>query len=172
MTEENGIPVRKRYSSRYDRFEGRFGPHRCGLCGAPLPPRRQKWCSKQCVDFIARLGYDWNVTRGTVIKRDKWTCRHCGRRDKKLTPKVVRTDVDYIWEGKPVYKTIGLPWVVDHIVPIALGGAEFDLTNLQLLCPDCNAEKTAQDHVEIAARRQEVKAQLALRGVVPLEKWS
>lgn len=172
MTEEDGIPGRTRYTSLYSRFEGRFGPRRCGLCGAPLPPRRQKWCSDRCVNFIGQLGHDWNRTRGLVIRRDKWTCKRCGRRDRKLSPEWVSTDVDYIWQGKPVYKRIDLPWVVDHIIPIALGGPEFDLTNLQLLCPQCNSEKTGADQVEIASRRRELERQAELRGVVRLEEFT
>ena len=33
---------------------------------------------------------------------------------------------------------------VDHIVPLAKGGAEFDLTNLELSCPKCNLKKGAK----------------------------
>ncbi len=36
-------------------------------------------------------------------------------------------------------------WVVDHKLPIAMGGPEFDLDNLQLLCDRCNKAKTAED---------------------------
>lgn len=42
--------------------------------------------------------------------------------------------------------------IVDHIVPLALGGADTD-ANKQSLCLACNREKTARDQAEITARR-------------------
>ena len=36
---------------------------------------------------------------------------------------------------------------VDHIVPLANGG-KTELTNLQLLCPKCNLQKSARDPVD------------------------
>lgn len=48
-------------------------------------------------------------------------------------------------------------FVADHILPIALGGPEFDLNNIQLLCEDCNKKKTAKDVVDIARRRKDIK---------------
>jgi len=35
--------------------------------------------------------------------------------------------------------------IADHIIPISLGGKEFEESNLQLLCSKCNKEKTARD---------------------------
>jgi len=33
---------------------------------------------------------------------------------------------------------------VDHIVPLAKGGEEFELNNLELSCPKCNLKKGAK----------------------------
>lgn len=33
---------------------------------------------------------------------------------------------------------------VDHIVPLAANGAEWDLNNLELSCPECNLKKGAK----------------------------
>lgn len=41
--------------------------------------------------------------------------------------------------------------MVDHIVPIADGGEKLDEDNLQSLCRDCHARKTADDLVKRAA---------------------
>ena len=41
--------------------------------------------------------------------------------------------------------------MVDHIVPIADGGEKLDEDNLQSLCQDCHARKTADDLVKRAA---------------------
>jgi len=48
-------------------------------------------------------------------------------------------------------------FIADHIVPIALGGPEFDLDNIQLLCDKCNKIKTAKDAADIAKRRKMIK---------------
>ncbi|BAD54879.1 hypothetical protein NFA_370 [Nocardia farcinica IFM 10152] len=34
---------------------------------------------------------------------------------------------------------------VDHVTPLARGGARYDWSNLQSLCHDCHTAKTAQD---------------------------
>lgn len=41
-------------------------------------------------------------------------------------------------------------WIVDHMLPIAMGGPEFDTDNLQLLCDRCNKLKTREDLAWIA----------------------
>ena len=33
---------------------------------------------------------------------------------------------------------------VDHIIPISAGGDEWDLSNLELSCPECNLKKGAK----------------------------
>jgi len=59
---------------------------------------------------------------------------------------------------RPKAELIGLERIYpDHIVPIALGGPEFDLNNVQLLCSECNKSKTARDAAEIAKRRKLIK---------------
>ena len=45
----------------------------------------------------------------------------------------------------------------DHIMPIALGGAEFDIDNIQTLCTDCHKEKTKIDIKNIAELRKILK---------------
>ena len=57
-------------------------------------------------------------TRFEVFKRDKFTCRYCG----KASPKVVLE--------------------VDHIVPIAAGGSDEEM-NLATSCWECNRGKAA-----------------------------
>ena len=44
--------------------------------------------------------------------------------------------------------------ILDHIVPIALNGAEFDEANLQILCLKCNKIKTREDYIKIAKLRR------------------
>jgi len=34
-------------------------------------------------------------------------------------------------------------WTVDHVVPLAAGGAPFDIANTAVLCRSCNSTKRA-----------------------------
>lgn len=60
--------------------------------------------------------------RARVFKRDKSTCQMCGANPQN---------------------TPGVKLVVDHIIPVDMGG-ETSLDNLQTLCRDCNAGKKDQ----------------------------
>ena len=42
----------------------------------------------------------------------------------------------------------------DHITPIALGGDEWDMNNIQTLCEECHKKKTAKDAAKISQRRR------------------
>lgn len=59
-----------------------------------------------------------------VLKRDDWTCQLCHARPPK---------------------GVGLIHV-DHIVPIADGGDEFDPENVRTLCRDCHKKVTREWH--------------------------
>ena len=63
---------------------------------------------------------DWNRLRKVIYERDGGICMKCGKR----VPK----------EG----------YHVDHIIPISVGGDEWDLNNLELSCPECNLRKGAK----------------------------
>ena len=77
--------------------------------------------------------------RCTIIERDNFTCAECGFRT-----------------GKPKYwyseRFIGL--AVDHIQAISLGGECFGEANMQTLCTDCHAKKTASDAAKLAEKRR------------------
>jgi 5-methylcytosine-specific restriction endonuclease McrA len=102
----------------------------CKFCGKPLENKRlRKFCpATNCEREYDRLfvQYDcWAWFRERVFKRDKKTCRQCGR-DLK--------DADY---------------VCDHIIPLFKGGRDWwqdtEMTNFQILCVKCNSKKTACD---------------------------
>lgn len=56
--------------------------------------------------------------RRRVLLRDEYTCRVCGR--------------------------VSVDLVIDHIVPLHLGGPESD-ENRQAICCDCHAAKSAEE---------------------------
>jgi hypothetical protein len=58
-------------------------------------------------------------------------------------------------------------YVADHIFPIALGGDEWDINNLQTLCIACNKKKTKEDMKKIAFLRR--KDKLSLKGQIFLQ---
>lgn len=52
-------------------------------------------------------------------------------------------------------------WDADHIVPVAEGGGECDLTNMRTLCVRCHREKTAELKKRLKAQRGTIMASLA-----------
>lgn len=67
-----------------------------------------------------------------MILQADFTCSKCG----------------YHSDKKTMYEQAS-EFVVDHILPIAMGGAEFDEDNLQVLCVECDKKKTAKDMPKI-----------------------
>ena len=45
-------------------------------------------------------------------------------------------------------------WEADHIVPVAEGGGECDLTNLRTLCLRCHRENTTQLQARLLMNRK------------------
>lgn len=82
---------------------------------------------------------NWGTLRYEFL-RENFECVHCGKQ-------------------KPILESEFWGWTVDHIIPISLGGPEFDEANLQLLCPECNKTKTAKDMKLIALQRRNEKEQ-------------
>ena len=73
--------------------------------------------------------------RAQAFKRDNYTCKHCGKLFDKSN------------------------LVGDHIIPIAVGGPEFDINNVQTLCIQCNKLKTKRDAGAIAKHRRREREQ-------------
>lgn len=92
----------------------RDGSGRCDL------HPREVWSGKRRGKTTERgYGWDWQKQRKRVLERDGWLCQVCG----------------------------AMGWVepateVDHILPKALGGTD-DEANLQAICKQCHAQKTA-----------------------------
>jgi len=136
---------------------------KCAGCGKPKAEwkRRQDWacCSAECTkEFRKKSTYfGWPDLREKAFKRDKFTCRHCG---------FVAKDV-MLTTGFSYKKDKSTFLVGDHIKPIALGGEEWDIDNVQTLCIPCNKVKTKNDAADIARLRKEER--LAKAGQVKLQ---
>jgi 5-methylcytosine-specific restriction endonuclease McrA len=125
----------------------------CPVCEKPksIWTRRTDWncCSKECtekhqVDYYV---FGWGALRLKAFFRDKYTCVRCGLNPRKVMNSSGATTSDDS-------QLIG-----DHIIPIACGGDEWDLNNIQTLCISCNKIKTAQDASKIAQLRDIEKKQ-------------
>ena len=115
MSGRQGIPNSERFPYRQDES----GNNLCRVCGKVVKPPRTSFCNQRCLrDFM--LLTDWNRVRRVIYERDGGICMKCG----KKVPKEA--------------------YHVDHIVPISVGGAEWDLNNLELSCPECNLRKGAK----------------------------
>ncbi|WP_459908709.1 HNH endonuclease [Caballeronia sp. HLA56] len=68
------------------------------------------------------------TTRKRIALRDSFCCAHCGQ----------------VWIDRIDH--------VDHRVPLEAGGSNDD-ANLQLLCTDCHARKTAAEAAERFGQR-------------------
>jgi len=113
----------------------------CPVCGKPkseFEKGKHKYCSPECQNkFMEECceWRDWPHIRLKIWRRDEGTCKVCNKKS-----------------GSSYFPDKG--WVIDHIIPIASGGGEFDLNNLQTLCPNCNKRKTARDLHRINKNRK------------------
>ena len=127
----------------------------CPICGLPEDKwkRRIDWrcCSVKCTDkFSEVVVFIWQFFKLEAFERDNYSCVKCGKKPTQKT-----------YEGKiipDISKLIG-----DHIIPIAIGGKEYNLDNVQTLCIKCNKIKTKEDMKKIALYRKQSKLQEVLK---------
>jgi 5-methylcytosine-specific restriction protein A len=83
-------------------------------------PEHRRELDREIKTLAKRSGYKgqrWQRLRQRVLERDGYRCRECGR-----------------WGNQ-----------VDTIVPVRMGGAQFDMENCQALCHSCHSKKTARE---------------------------
>lgn len=146
---------------------------KCAGCGKPQSEwkRSLRWkcCSTECTEKYVRecTSFGWGEYRLRVFRRDNFICAKCG---KKPTPTRIEFEKTYNNNGehvgwKPNTVIIDEPTeydyasllVADHIHPIAMGGEEWDMNNIQTLCKICNKHKTKNDAGSIAKLRLKEK---------------
>lgn len=85
-------------------------------------------------------GNEWKCLRKKIFERDDYTCQICGYKEEEIM-------------------------VVDHILPKSIfPELEFDLLNLQTLCPNCHARKTISDKKKIAESKKGVNSEKVQNG--------
>jgi len=115
----------------------------CRWCGAAVPRGRFTFCGSACVHEW-RLRTDAGYLREQVFARDRGVCAQCGidtealRKDKRKLDYAARKRFEKEWGGRRHI------WDADHIVPVAEGGGECDLSNMRTLCLRCHRAATAE----------------------------
>jgi 5-methylcytosine-specific restriction endonuclease McrA len=137
--------------------KGPNGRALCRWCRLELPPGpRRTFCSDFCVHEW-KLRTDPGYLRERVFDRDRGICAVC-RLDccaelahlKRLRgPGRIRAWA--AWGLKPGGRAS--LWDADHILAVAEGGGECDLSNLRTLCLRCHRQVTAdlRDRLRISA---------------------
>ena len=103
------------------------GKRICQICDKVLLPRCSKYCSNAC-QHIMLVRHSHNFLKAEVIKERGKVCEKCNLKTNDL--------------------------ILDHKIPIAIGGEEFSKDNVWLLCKKCNKEKTKKDMFNIAVERR------------------
>ncbi len=118
----------------------------CRWCKTEVPRGRRTFCSEVCVHEW-RLRTDPGYLREKVLARDRGICAKCGvdtialRRDMRKLDFAARRQFLKKWNLREnSRKSL---WDADHIVPVAEGGGQCDLSNMRTLCLLCHREATA-----------------------------
>lgn len=114
--------------------------------------RTRNYCSKHSFWDIREFT-NWQSLRKKVLKRNNYSCVKCGDNRREIQIEKVNP-----WDGSKIMEKVN-NFIGDHIIPIALGGDEWDLNNIQTLCLKCNKIKTTQDIKNIAKQRRIEKKQ-------------
>lgn len=123
----------------------------CRWCGGAVPCGRFSFCCDACVHEW-RLRSDPGYLREQVFRRDRGVCARCGedtealRKNKRKLDYLARRQFEKVWGRRRQL------WDADHIVPVAEGGGECDLSNMRTLCLKCHRAATAELRRRLAAR--------------------
>ena len=83
-------------------------------------------------------------TKMFILKRDRLTCQICGKRGQFVyrfgAPYAVENPKEIVFSKKYYNGSDVIPFEIDHIIPVALGG-DNKPDNLWLLCRNCNRSK-------------------------------
>jgi 5-methylcytosine-specific restriction protein A len=127
--------------------KGDHGRSLCRYCNLEVPQGRFTFCSDWCVEEW-KLRTDPGHLREKVLARDRGVCAVCGVdcvaawRHLKRMRGVARARARAEWGIRPGFRKS--LWDADHIVPVAEGGGECDLSNIRTLCLKCHRTATAE----------------------------
>jgi len=155
----------------------RIRNNQCPSCGKPKNEwiRRTDWrcCSVKCTDKFeaTKIIRSWGDFRLKAFERDNFTCKKCGKKptesmsDSNRFYKTMEDMLEYCKRYRASYANPRIKGnkilyedpsqlIGDHIKPIAIGGDEWDINNIQTLCIKCNKIKTKKDMIKISKQRR------------------
>lgn len=126
--------------------KGPNGRNLCRWCNLEVPPGRVTFCSEWCVEEW-KLRSNPGHLRERVFERDKGVCAACGVDCQAAFHHLKKqrgTSRARLWKewGLKANSRRTL-WDADHVVPVAEGGGECDLSNIRTLCLKCHRTATA-----------------------------
>jgi len=135
--------------------KGAAGRALCRWCSLEVPPGRRTFCSDWCVEEW-RLRSNPGFLREKAFERDHGVCAACGldtvrefNRIRRLRAAArVRAFAD--WGIRPGMRRS--LWDADHVLPVAEGGGECDLSNIRTLCLKCHRAATTELRARLATR--------------------
>ncbi len=141
--------------------KGSNGRCLCRWCNLEVPPARLTFCSEWCVEEW-RLRSDPGHLRERVFQRDRGVCASCGLNCHAQLLHIKRLRGAARAKAMAEWRMRGRKslWDADHIVPVAEGGGECDLSNMRTLCLKCHRTRT--EELRERLRRPPVDAQTAL----------
>ncbi|MBC7149012.1 MAG: HNH endonuclease [Rhizobium sp.] len=113
-------------------FSTSYGDMRSVFCSEVCARKRHKRTARKKERARLRAAFVESVDPIKVFERDKWKCQLCGCK----TPRSLRGTYD------------DMAPELDHIMPLALGGAH-SYMNTQCLCRKCNAAKSDTPPVQV-----------------------
>lgn len=136
------------------------GPNNLPLCRwcdlEILSRRRRTFCSAFCV-LQWRLRSDPGYLRELVFARDHGVCQCCQADTVAIYAALKRARGPARVAGLSLYGMRSITsrrslWDADHILPVAEGGGQCDLSNLRTLCLPCHRESTAELRLRLGRR--------------------
>jgi hypothetical protein len=157
-------------------------PH-CLFCLAVhFPVVDSPFCGERCAASYAAAATQSSARR-QLFDREMGVCRACGfnchaffKRLQALPSEQARMQAlmnsPYSTDSGRLRRMLTHPkegdfWEADHIVPVAEGGGESDLSNYQTLCTPCHAKKTKEQERRAAHTRRAAFAE----GTADLRTW-
>lgn len=126
----------------------------CRWCGQEVGKGRKTFCSDSCV-------HEWKLRtqpgylREKVFDRDQGVCAACGVNTTQLRNDMRKMDFaarrKFLKEWKLKEGSRKSMWDADHIVPVAEGGGQCDLSNMRTLCLRCHREATSALRLRLKA---------------------
>lgn len=169
------MEIKKRDNNKFSLLNNYYSKIWKGVCPICLKPKSE-WeknnrytCSKDCEKIFEddSLVRDWSRFRLKVFNRDKFTCVKCGFKNYKsfiCYNKDIFANhqkmLEYFGGNQEtliLFKGRKKRICADHIIPIALGGSEWDLNNMQTLCKKCHIKKTIKDLKAIDKYKKDLK---------------